>query len=325
MRIADPVLENQWHPTIRSDELTERPVTFTLLGEKVVLFRTSNGVNAMRDLCIHRGTPLSLGKVKNDEIICPYHGWRYNEAGVCTKIPALQKGMTIPPKACTPVFHCQEQFGIVWVCLGNPASPVPEAIPFLDAGLTSILMGAYPVQASAPRVVENFLDVSHLMFVHEGLLGDSDYPEIDDYRVTEIDGVLTSDPISVFQPNVDGRGRQVTNLYVYEIFSPMSVRIKLSTFGTDDILHLTLVVAPNSATSSTAFVIHQRNYDLDIPVDAFIKFQDLLIEQDKVIVENQKPELLPLDLQAELHLRCDRVAIAYRKKLQELGVTIGTA
>ncbi len=325
MRISDPILDHQWHPVVRSDELSDSPLSITLLGEKVVLFRTSNGVKAMRDLCIHRGVPLSLGKVENDEIICPYHGWRYNESGVCTKIPALPKGMTIPPKACTPVFHSQEWLGIVWVCLGTPVSPVPEALPFLDKGLTSILMGAYHIQASAPRVVENFLDVSHLMFVHEGLLGDSASPEIDDYRVTEIDGVLVSDSIKVFQPNVDGRGRQVTNHYVYEIFGPMSVRIKLRTLGTDDILHLTLVVAPNTATSSTAFVIHQRNYDLNSPEAEFIKFQDLLIAQDKVIVENQKPELLPLDLQEELHLRCDRVAIAYRKKLRELGVTIGTA
>lgn len=325
MKILDPVLGNQWLPVIKSDELCDTPVAITLLGEKIVLFRTSNGVNAMRDLCIHRGTPLSLGKIENNEIICPYHGWVYNELGACTKIPALREGITIPPKACTPVYHTQEWFGLVWVCVGTPSSPVPEAQPYLEEGFSSILMGSYPVQASAPRVIENFLDVSHLMFVHEGLLGDSSYPEIDDYRMNEKDGILISDEIMVFQPNADGRGRQVTNYYVYEIFSPMSVRIKLRTAGSEDILHLTLVVAPNSNTSSTAFVFHQRNYDLDTPKEYFIKFQDLLIEQDKAIVENQKPELLPLDLQEELHLRCDRVAIAYRKKLKELGVTIGIA
>jgi hypothetical protein len=34
---------------------------------------------------------------------------------------------------------------------------------------------------------------------------------------------------------------------------------------------------------------------------------------------------LPLDLQAELYLRSDRTAIAYRKRLRELGLTFGTA
>ncbi len=60
--------------------------------------------------------------------------------------------------------------------------------------------------------------------------------------------------------------------------------------------------------------------------DAEIRgFQDEIIKQDIPIVESQRPELLPLDLQAELHLRSDRTAIAYRKWLRELGVSFGTA
>jgi len=48
-------------------------------------------------------------------------------------------------------------------------------------------------------------------------------------------------------------------------------------------------------------------------------------EQDRAIVESQRPELLPLDLQAELHLRSDRMAIAYRKWLREIGMRYGVA
>ena len=53
--------------------------------------------------------------------------------------------------------------------------------------------------------------------------------------------------------------------------------------------------------------------------------QDKIVGQDRPIVESQRPELLPLDLQAELHLRSDRTAIAYRKWLTDLGLTFGTA
>jgi phenylpropionate dioxygenase-like ring-hydroxylating dioxygenase large terminal subunit len=56
-----------------------------------------------------------------------------------------------------------------------------------------------------------------------------------------------------------------------------------------------------------------------------LRFQDHVSEQDRVIVESQRPELLPLDLQAELHLRSDRMAIAYRKWLRAIGLTYGTA
>ena len=59
--------------------------------------------------------------------------------------------------------------------------------------------------------------------------------------------------------------------------------------------------------------------------DPLRSFEDRIVAQDIPIVESQRPELLPLDLQAELHLRCDRTAVAYRKYLKELGVTFGTA
>ena len=72
-------------------------------------------------------------------------------------------------------------------------------------------------------------------------------------------------------------------------------------------------------------MIMVRNYAFDESEEIFIEFQDKQIEQDRIIVENQKPELLPLDLQAELNLVSDRVSIAYRKMLREIGITFGTA
>jgi phenylpropionate dioxygenase-like ring-hydroxylating dioxygenase large terminal subunit len=67
------------------------------------------------------------------------------------------------------------------------------------------------------------------------------------------------------------------------------------------------------------------NYDPGSSDDEFIKFQDVITAQDVPVVESQRPELLPLDLQAELHLRSDRTAIAYRQWLRKLGLRFGTA
>jgi len=63
----------------------------------------------------------------------------------------------------------------------------------------------------------------------------------------------------------------------------------------------------------------------DLSDEEISGFQDEIIKQDIPVVESQRPELLPLDLQAELHLRSDRTVIAYRKWLRELGVSFGTA
>jgi phenylpropionate dioxygenase-like ring-hydroxylating dioxygenase large terminal subunit len=63
----------------------------------------------------------------------------------------------------------------------------------------------------------------------------------------------------------------------------------------------------------------------DLSDEQISDFQDEIIKQDIPVVEAQRPELLPLDLQAELHLRSDRTAIAYRKWLRQLGMTFGTS
>src|SRR5580698_251776 len=74
-----------WFPVALSHEGTSKPLATRLLDERVVAYRLSDGsVAAARDICYHRGVPLSLGHVEGDEIICKYHGLRYDREGRCT-------------------------------------------------------------------------------------------------------------------------------------------------------------------------------------------------------------------------------------------------
>ncbi|GFN33668.1 aromatic ring-hydroxylating dioxygenase subunit alpha [Paenibacillus xylaniclasticus] len=321
----DSALHDQWHPAALSEHVAKKPVPVTVLGEAVVLFRSEAGVRALRDLCVHRGVPLSLGMVNQGELVCAYHGWRYDSEGRCVCIPSLSAGQTIPPKARTQSYACMELYGVIWICLSEPRTPMPPIYGRIDDKLLAIRMGPYPVKATAPRVIENFLDVSHLMFVHEGLLGDPEHAEINDYSVHAAGEGLRTDEIVVYQPDPDGRGLGVYNRYIYEIFSPLCVKLFKQPTDKDEQFHLFLVVLPETETTCTAFMLQYRNYAADVPDRVFVDFQNRLLEQDRIIVEAQQPELLPLDLQAELHLRCDRLSIAYRRMLKELGVTIGTA
>lgn len=86
-----------------------------------------------------------------------------------------------------------------------------------------------------------------------------------------------------------------------------------------------LQVAPVDADFCEARMVIAMNYGHEIPEAEIVGFQDKVAAQDKVIVESQRPELLPLDLREELHLRSDLMAIAYRKWLRSLGMTYGTA
>lgn len=115
-----------WHPIATADEVTERPRRFTLLEEDVVAFRTNGQVAVLKDLCIHRGSALSLGQVIDGRLECAYHGWRYDPTGACVRIPALPEGQPIPRKARVPAYPVREQADLVWVALDEPIAPFPE-------------------------------------------------------------------------------------------------------------------------------------------------------------------------------------------------------
>ncbi|WP_282155228.1 aromatic ring-hydroxylating dioxygenase subunit alpha [Cytobacillus gottheilii] len=318
-------LWNEWHPVCKAEELLDDPKQVYVLGERVAIFRNEKGVHAFKDLCIHRGAALSLGKVVNGNLRCAYHAWEFGCSGACVSIPALPKGRPIPPKAKATVYKCQEHLGLIWINLGDDPAPLVSYPEYHQDSYHTAICGPYEVKANAPRIIENFLDVSHLMFVHEGLLGDEDHAEVADYTVEFLDNRIITSEIPVYQPNSDGRSKGGYANYVYEILNPKTVRFTKTTDDNDEEFTILLAVNQMEKEKSQAFMLLTRNYELDKPDEPFIEFQDIIFNQDLDIVESQKPELLPLDLQAEMHLKSDALTIAYRKWLQELGVENGTS
>ena len=318
--IDDPVLVDDWHPVTRESALSPGgPVAARLLGEDIVLWRSGLDYMAWRDLCVHRGTRLSLGKVVSDAALeCPYHGWTYGLDGRCVLMPAHPE-QTPPAKACVDVYRTAVAYGVVWVSLGSPVRPVPTFELMEDGAHHVLLSGPYRVRASGPRVVENFLDVGHFPFVHEGILGDRARPEIADYSARVDSSGVLAEGVKVFQPDPYGTGQGATVTYTYRVHRPLTasfIKHGEHSFG------MLLAVTPHDAVDSSAWMWQAMDYE---PEGSMIEFQDRIFAQDRPILESQRPELLPLDLQAELHLRSDRTAIAYRRWLRELGVRTGTA
>ena len=63
--LHDPVLVNDWLAVAASQDLQPHaPLGVRLLDEDIVLWRAGTSICAWRDLCIHRGTKLSLGKIE---------------------------------------------------------------------------------------------------------------------------------------------------------------------------------------------------------------------------------------------------------------------
>src|SRR3954453_6035176 len=125
LMIDDPVLIDDWHPAARvADMASGRPLGVRVLGEDVVLWRAGGTILAWQDLCIHRGTRLSLGRIDGDTIECPYHGWTYGTAGRCVATPA-PPDQRPPARAVVRTYQAIEKYGMIWVSLGEPVGEVP--------------------------------------------------------------------------------------------------------------------------------------------------------------------------------------------------------
>jgi phenylpropionate dioxygenase-like ring-hydroxylating dioxygenase large terminal subunit len=166
------LIPNQWYAVLESDEVKDKPVAFKRLGEDLVFWRGSNGqVAAAEDRCAHRQVKLSLGKVVNNCIECPYHGFQFNPKGECELIPANGVNGPRPKIFQLKSYHLAEKHGFIWLWYGESREQYPE-IPFFDE-LEGFEYATYRTTSAVgyTRAIENQLDVAHLPFVHESTIG----------------------------------------------------------------------------------------------------------------------------------------------------------
>ncbi len=320
----DPVLFRDWHIVARADGLRVGEVRPAhLLGEDLVLWRNDQGVFAWKDLCIHRGAKLSPGKVIDGCLQCPYHGWVYGSDGACVKIPAHPSQK--PPARAHAVTHsCTELGGWIWVSLSDSPATSPPVFPeWNQPGARIIHFGPYDLKAGGPRIIENFLDLAHLSIAHDGILGDGAHTEVERYEVeVSNEGVFAKD-IRIWQPDPDSSGQGKVAHYEFRVMRPLTAYLDKRI----DAVRFTMMIMATPLTETTTlawFVISLAGAD-HISDEAISEWNHRIFSQDIPIVESQKPERLPLDLQAELHLNCDRTSIAYRQWLNKLGLSFGTA
>ena len=319
--IADEVIRNDWHVVYRSADLAEgdnRGVR--LLGEDLVIWRSGGRAMAWLDLCIHRGSRFSLGRVRDGEMVCPYHGWRYNRDGRCTLIPS-QPDLPIPKRARAITYHCQERYGFIWVCMGEPAVDLPVLREWEDEDYVSVHTGPYAFAAGATRVIENVLDVTHFPFVHDAMLGqEGDPDEIAEYEVVKAADGLRTSPVSVFQPVGDHRRVPVQSIYTFWCPRPLISYLMKELDEERRFSHF-MLVTPVEDEESVLWVLTSANYDR-AGADARINARnDEVFGQDQPIVASQRPAQIPQQIRRELHVRADKLSVGYRRWLQDIGVT----
>ncbi len=336
-----------WHPVALSDTVAAQPVAVTLLDHSLVLWRDrANAIHAWADQCPHRGAQLSLGKVVNGQLECPYHGWQFEGSGQCVGVPALP-GFVPPATHCARTHQAREQYGLVWVqitpaigMVSDAGSGIPAFAAEADTQLRKLNCGPYDVATSAPRIVENFLDMAHFGFVHEGWLGMRFVPgnpaqsalTIDDYKVEATPHGLLATQCRAWQPQSNVHSKSAAQVeYTYEVTAPYSaVLTKVpdpsslsetkSANGYRESIAL-FICPTGSETSRVWFRLAMADFDSDdVKLQAF---QHTIFMQDKPVLESQHPKRLPLDLRAELHTVADKASSAYRRHLKNIGITFG--
>lgn len=240
---------------------------------------------------------------------------------------SLDGTVTVMAKGRVEPLPILKRFGLIWATLGKPKGGL-FALPEADEDDRRVVnCGAVMVRASGLRIIENFLDMAHFPFVHTDILGAEPHTEVMHYNAEirrDVDEVWATN-CQFFQPQAalsatDG----IMTDYIYRVMTPFTT--------------LLYKTCPNSANRSDVICLFVQPLDPDRciahPVmfliddvsttTELVHFQQLIFLQDRIILENQRPSLLPMEARAEIPTRADASSIAYRRWLKEKGVTYGT-
>lgn len=166
---------NSWYVAAWSSEieLGDKPFARTILGEPIVMFRTSTGaLAALEGRCAHRRMSLVNGKVIGDDLVCCYHGLTYDATGKCIRIP----GQKTSPPASLRVrnYPAVERYGAVWLWMGEPERADPATIfncgP-VEASGENADKYYWHVKANYLYLNDNLSDLLHQAYLHNPSFG----------------------------------------------------------------------------------------------------------------------------------------------------------
>lgn len=221
----------------------------------------------------------------------------------------------------------REKFGVLWTTLGTPNKEIFDIAESQEAGRRVVPCGWVKMRASGLRVVENFLDMAHFPFVHADILGSEPHTEVLHYKSEirhDVDEVWATN-CKFFQPQMtstrpEGEFAQLT----YRVPSPFVVmlyRVVPDSGGVEDAI--ALFIHPIDENEVRAIPVMYLT-DQEASHTQLLRFEQVIFLQDRIIVENQRPLLLPLDARSEIPTRADSSSVAYRRWLKQKGLTFGT-
>jgi len=314
-----------WYPACMAHDLGRKPLGVTLMERPFVLYRDQAGVaHALEDRCPHRNVPLSLGRVHADGTLeCGYHGWRFDGAGRCTAVPALDLDLGDAPTprdaVARPVRELDE---VVWIWGSADVAPHrdPYRLPVLGEGSqVGQVVFQRDIDCTLHASLENALDVPHTAFLHGGLFRKSGRgPRVQAERTDLPDGVevrFLGEP-AAFGPI--RLGRDTTFDHWDRFFMPSIAQVEYRVGDAvrivNNILHL-----PLTATRTRAwFVLRFRS---PVPARALAPIVRArgkkILEQDVEMLEAQTANVRRFDGERYTSTDLDLLGNAIKRLLRQ--------
>lgn len=168
------MIPNQWYAVLNSKQVKKNKlIGVTRFSEKLVFWRDESGeVYCIYDKCCHRGASLCAGKLVENHVECPFHGFQYDGSGKVVRIPANGKAAKVAENYRVHAYPAKDAYGLIWVWYGDFDADLPE-IPFFKELKKGFSYGGFSENWGVhyTRAIENQLDVVHLPFVHKTTIG----------------------------------------------------------------------------------------------------------------------------------------------------------
>ena len=317
-------LRDHWYAVASDREVTNGVVGRRLLGENLVLYKDPAGnIIAAPDRCSHRQAPLSAGRVTDGVLVCCYHGWGFGADGKCVSIPSAEPDFPIPRSGHLSCYRTQVRYGLVWVCLGDPASDIAEIMQDTDEKFRRVNNPVEVWKVSATRMTDNFLDIAHFPFVHTGTFGNRQRTLVPKIDLTDLPGGFHGYQYEVIAGNppsanlTSGQtGGDVSRTMTTGFHLPFTVRSTISYESGLEHIILLLTTPIDDVTAYFTFVVW-RNDDFSVSAEDMIQFDRMIGEEDKAMLE-KIPGVLPLEHGALASTQSDKPSTAWRLKFQQL-------
>lgn len=322
-----PVLQRFWYPILKAADVGAEPKPFTLLRKNIVVWRTPDGSLAcLQDRCCHRTAKLSLGFVEDGNIVCGYHGWTFDAAGTCVRIPQLEDDQPISARARVTSYRTAEKYGYVWVALAEPLNDIPDFPEASQEGFRQVDQFYETWNIGALRLMENSFDNAHVAYVHRGTFGNVQSPKVQAREIIQKQWGFESTNIAAVKVRGDTAQKAVattggetvrhsTSVWHMPFIRRTQIRYP------HGLIHVLITCATpiNDTVSMILQWVYRNDTEQDVSSAEVIAFDRAVTLEDKAIIESCEPDVPLAVLEGEeQHMPSDRPGLVMRRILGNL-------